>query len=543
MNKNQIFTGEITGCTSQGLGVARLEDRAVFVKGAIPGETCEIKIIKVTKTAVYGRLERILVASPHRVQPICPHFGKCGGCDFMHMDYQLESDLKRQRVADALSRIGGVDPEPLAITPAPTDQGYRNKAQFPVAMTENGPAAGFFRARSHDLIPVTHCHIQPPEADLAAQAVLDWMEKYHILPYDEATHSGYIRHIFLRKGAVSGQVMVCLVANCEHLPKARQLVAQLLAAVPGLTTVVHNVNTRPGNAILGDTYHTLHGLGYIEDTLCGLTFRLSPASFYQVNHHQAQVLYEKAIALADLHGTETVLDLYCGTGTITLAMAHAAGQVIGVEVVPQAIADAQENARRNGIENARFFCADAGAAAQQLAQEGIRPAVVTVDPPRKGLSPEVIDAVAKMAPQRVVYVSCDPATLARDVKRFAAAGYHFRTAHAVDLFPRTKHIETVVLLSKGEIDSKKIRVEFSLEDLDTSGLQRGATYGQIKERVLEQTGLKVSSLYIAQVKQKCGIIERENYNKPKSEDARQPQCPPEKEAAIMDALRHFGMIQ
>jgi 23S rRNA (uracil1939-C5)-methyltransferase len=543
MNKNQIFTGEITGCTSQGLGVARLEDRAVFVKGAIPGETCEIKIIKVTKTAVYGRLERILVASPHRVQPICPHFGKCGGCDFMHMDYQLESDLKRQRVADALSRIGGVDPEPLAITPAPTDQGYRNKAQFPVAMTENGPAAGFFRARSHDLIPVTHCHIQPPEADLAAQAVLDWMEKYHILPYDEATHSGYIRHIFLRKGAVSGQVMVCLVANCEHLPKSRQLVAQLLAAVPGLTTVVHNVNTRPGNAILGDTYHTLHGLGCIEDTLCGLTFRLSPASFYQVNHHQAQVLYEKAIALADLHGTETVLDLYCGTGTITLAMAHAAGQVIGVEVVPQAIADAQENARRNGIENARFFCADAGAAAQQLAQEGIRPEVITVDPPRKGLSPEVIDAVAKMAPQRVVYVSCDPATLARDVKRFAAAGYHFRTAHAVDLFPRTKHIETVVLLSKGEIDSKKIRVEFSLEDLDTSGLQRGATYGQIKERVLEQTGLKVSSLYIAQVKQKCGIIERENYNKPKSEDARQPQCPPEKEAAIMDALRHFGMIQ
>jgi 23S rRNA (uracil1939-C5)-methyltransferase len=452
MNKNQIFTGEITGCTSQGLGVARLEDRAVFVKGAIPGETCEIKIIKVTKTAVYGRLERILAASPHRVQPICPHFGKCGGCDFMHMDYQLESDLKRQRVADALSRIGGVDPEPLAITPAPTDQGYRNKAQFPVAMTENGPAAGFFRARSHDLIPVTHCHIQPPEADLAAQAVLDWMEKYHILPYDEATHSGYIRHIFLRKGAVSGQVMVCLVANCDHLPKSRQLVAQLLAVVPGLTTVVHNVNIRPGNAILGGTYHTLHGLGYIEDTLCGLTFRLSPASFYQVNHHQAQVLYEKAIALADLHGTETVLDLYCGTGTITLAMAHAAGQVIGVEVVPQAIADAQENARRNGIENARFFCADAGAAAQQLAQEGIRPEVITVDPPRKGLSPEVIDAVAKMAPQRVVYVSCDPATLARDVKRFAEAGYHFRTAHTVDLFPRTKHIESVCLLTQGKPD-------------------------------------------------------------------------------------------
>jgi 23S rRNA (uracil1939-C5)-methyltransferase len=295
---------------------------------------------------------------------------------------------------------------------------------------------------------VTHCHIQPAEADLASQAVLDWMEKYHILPYDEATHKGYIRHIFLRKAVVSGQVMVCIIANCRQLPKSRQLVELLQAAVPGLTTVVHNENTRPGNAILGDTYHTIFGPGYIEDTLCGLTFRLSPASFYQVNHHQAQVLYEKAIALADLHGTEIVLDLYCGTGTITLAMARAAGQVIGVEVVPQAIGDAQENARRNGIENARFFCADAGQAAARLLSEGIRPDVITVDPPRKGLSPEVIRTVAEMAPQRVVYVSCDPATLARDVKLFEEMGYQFCSAEAVDLFPRTKHVETVCLMSR-----------------------------------------------------------------------------------------------
>ncbi len=448
MNKNEIFTAPITGCTSEGMGVARCEDRAVFIKGAIPGEVCEIKIVKITKTAVYGRLEKIITASPHRTEPECPHFGKCGGCDFMHMDYELESQLKRQRVYDALERIGKVVPGELPITPAPTTEGYRNKAQFPVAMSQGKAAAGFFRARTHELIPVTHCHIQPREAEIAARAVLEWMEKYHILPYDEATHKGYVRHIFVRKAVVTGQLMVCVIANAEKLPKAKQLVDTLRAALPELTTVVHNVNTRPGNAILGGTYHALFGEGYIEDVLCGLTFRLSPASFYQVNHHQAQVLYEKAISLADLHGTETVLDLYCGTGTITLAMSKQAGNVIGVEVVPQAIEDAKENALRNGIKNARFFCADAGQAAKQLAAEGIRPDVITVDPPRKGISQDVIDAIDQMNPRRVVYVSCDPATLARDVKLLEEKGYLYQQGETVDLFPRTKHIESVALLSR-----------------------------------------------------------------------------------------------
>ncbi len=450
MQKNQIFTAGITGCTSQGLGVARIEDRAVFVKGAIPGEVCSVRIVKITKTAVYGRLEQVLEPSPHRVTPACPHFGKCGGCDFMHMDYALETELKRQRVSDALRRIGGVDPEPLAIAAAPTCEGYRNKVQFPVAMTKDGPAAGFFRSRSHDLIPVTRCLIQPEEASLISQAVLEWMAQYHILPYDESARTGYIRHIFVRKAAVTGAVMVCITANSETLPKRKQLVEALRAAVPAVTSVIHNVNTRPDNVILGETYHTLWGDGFIEDELCSLRFRLSPASFYQVNHHQAEVLYRKALALADLHGTETVLDLYCGTGTITLCLARAAGQAIGVEVVPQAIEDAKENARRNGIENVRFFCADAGQAAKQLASEGIHPDVITVDPPRKGISAEVIEAVAEMAPERLVYVSCDPGTLARDVRLLEERGYRFQSAEAVDLFPRTKHVETVVLMSRVE---------------------------------------------------------------------------------------------
>ena len=540
MNKNQMFTAEITGITSQGLGVARFEERAVFVKGAIPGETCKIRIVKVGKTAVYGRLEEILTASPHRMTPVCPYFGQCGGCDLQHMDYALEAQLKRQRVYDVLQRIGGVEPGALPITPAPTDRGYRNKAQFPVAMTEQGPAAGFFRARTHQLIPVTDCYIQPPEAHRIAQAVLEWMNRYHILPYDEATGKGYVRHIFVRKGVVSGELMACVIANAQELPKRKQLVEILRAAVPELTTVVHNVNTRPGNAILGDTYHTLYGNGYIEDQLCGLTFRLSPASFYQVNHHQAETLYEKAIAMAELHGTETVLDLYCGTGTITLAMSRSAGQVIGVEVVPQAIEDAKDNALRNGIENARFFCADAGKAALQLASEGIHPDVITVDPPRKGISQDVIDAIDRMDPARVVYVSCDPATLARDVKLLEEKGYRYQRGEAVDLFPRTKHVETVCQLVLRK-PAAHINIDVDVEELvqDKRGM---ATYGQIKDYVLEHSGLKVSSLYIAQVKQKCGIIERENYNKAKSEDAKQPQCPPEKEKAIMEALRHFGMI-
>lgn len=541
MNKNQVFTGEITGITSQGLGVARFEDRAVFVKGAIPGELCEIKIVKVGKTAVYGRLERILTPSPHRIQPVCPHFGLCGGCDLMHMDYELEAQLKRQRVYDVLQRIGGVDPGELPITAAPTDQGYRNKAQFPVAMTDDGPAAGFFRARTHQLIPVTDCYIQPPEAHQIAQAVLAWMEKYHILPYDEATGKGYVRHIFVRKAVVTGELMACIIANAQELPKRKQLVEQLRAAVPGITTVVHNVNTRPGNAILGDTYHTLYGNGYIEDQLCGLTFRLSPASFYQVNHHQAQVLYEKAIAMADLHGTETVLDLYCGTGTITLAMSRTAGQVIGVEVVPQAIEDAQDNARRNGIENARFFCADAGKAALQLAAEGIRPDVITVDPPRKGISQDVIDAIAAMNPDRVVYVSCDPATLARDVKLLEEKGYRYQRGEAVDLFPRTKHVETVVQLVRKKPDTY-IDITVNMDELDLTSSEAKATYDEIKDYIFDTHRVKVSSLYIAQVKQMHGIIERDCYNNSKKGSPKQPQCPTEKVKLIEEALRHFKMI-
>jgi 23S rRNA (uracil1939-C5)-methyltransferase len=374
-----------------------------------------------------------------------------------------------------------------------------------------------------------------------AGAVRQWMKTCGVPPYDEKAHKGLVRHVYVRTNG-AGESLICLLANGEKLPSEKSLISRLRAACPGAVGILVGVNTKKTNVILGDHYRLLWGQDYLMDTLCGLSFRLSVPSFFQVNRLQAETLYRRAVDFAGLTGKETVVDLYCGTGTISLVMAQQAGKVIGAEIVPEAIEDAKENARRNGIENAEFLCADAGEAAAELARRGLQPDVISVDPPRKGLSQPVIDAIGQMAPPTLVYVSCDPATLARDVKLLEEQGYRLQKAEAVDMFPRTWHVETVVHLSKGKIDSKKIKVEFSLEDMDTSGLQQGATYGQIKERVLEQTGLKVSSLYIAQVKQKCGIIERESYNKPKSEDARQPQCPPDKEAAIRAALKYFGMI-
>ena len=348
-----------------------------------------------------------------------------------------------------------------------------------------------------------------------------------------------MRHIYVRRGVVSGQVLVCLVVNGRKIPHVPELVERL-KTIEGFTTLVLNINEKPGNTILGGENLTLYGPGYIEDTLCGLNFRLSPHSFYQVNHHQAQRLYEAAISQAEITGDDLVLDLYCGVGTITLCMAKAAGKVMGVEVVPQAVADARDNAKRNGIENAQFFCGDAGQAALELEAKGIHADVVVVDPPRKGLNADTIEALHRFAPRRIVYVSCDPATLARDVALLKERGYTLKNAMAADLFPRCSHVETVVLLSREKADDH-IRFSINTEDLKKN-VGGYATYGDIKAYVLEKFGLKVSSLYIAQTKDKCGIKERENYyiGEGKSKEL---ICPPEKEQAIMDAFRHFGMLR
>lgn len=537
--KNQLIPLEIEGYSSEGDGIARLEGMAVFVKGAIRGETCLVKLLKVGKTAAWGKVEQVLSPAPSRVTPDCPHFPKCGGCALRHMTYEEELSFKRQRVEDALRRIGGLDLTVDVIHGAAHPDRYRNKAQFPVS-GKQGVSVGFFRSRSHDVIDVASCLLQRPEADAAGRAIKGWMEQCSVSAYDEVSHTGLVRHVYVRTNR-AGQSLICLICNGESLPHQPELIDALQAAVPQTVGVVLSINRDKTNVILGKQYRTLWGQDYLYDTLCDLTFKLSVPSFFQVNPEQTEVLYRKAVEFAGLTGGETVVDLYCGTGTISLVLAGQAKQVIGAEIVPSAIEDARENARRNGLQNAEFICADAKEAAAELARRGLRPDVISVDPPRKGMAEEVIGYIADMAPRRVVYVSCDPATLARDCKRFEELGYRTLRAEAVDMFPRTHHVETVCLLSK--LNTKQhIEVELNLDELDLTSAESKATYEEIKAYVLEHTGLKVSHLYIAQVKQKYGIIERENYNKPKSENAKQPKCPPEKEAAITEALKFFGMI-
>ncbi len=448
LDKNQIYTAQIVDYTAEGQGVARIEGCAVFVPNAIAGELCEIRIEKVGKTWAAGKIVRLLDRSPHRINRVCPVAKLCGGCDFHHMDYEEESRLKAERVRSCLNRLGGENLETVPIHPAPATTCYRNKAQYPVSSKKNRAFSGFYRAGTHQVVENDRCLILPPEADLVKDAVIDYMNQYRVNAYDESTGKGIVRHIYVRQGAVSGQLLVCIVANARKLPRVEALL-QRLEKIPGFTTLVLSVHTKPGNAVLGEEFITLWGPGCIEDTLCGLNFRLSPRSFYQINHHQAQELYKAAIQAAGITKEDTVLDLYCGVGTITLAMSKAAGRVIGIEVIPQAIEDAKQNAIRNGIDNASFFCADAGQAALELEQQGIHVDVVVVDPPRKGLNADAIEVIARFAPRRLVYVSCDPATLARDTALLKQHGFTLDTAEAFDLFPRCAHVESVVSFTRG----------------------------------------------------------------------------------------------
>ena len=446
--KNEIYETVITDYTAEGQGVAHIEGCAVFIPNAVAGETVRVRIEKAQKTWAAGKIVEILEKSPHRVNRECPVAKLCGGCDFWHMDYEEESRLKAERVRSCLNRMGGEALEEVPILAAPTCYGYRNKAQYPVAAKKGRAYAGFFRAGTHDVVENKRCLILPGETDAVKDAVMDYVNQFRISVYDEAAHKGLLRHIYVRRGVVSGQVLVCLVCNGDRLPKVEELLKRL-QKIPGFTTLVLSVNTKKGNTVLGDKFITLHGPGYIEDTLCGLTFRLSPRSFYQVNHRQTENLYACAARWASPDGDTEALDLYCGVGTITLTLADHCKSVVGVEIVPAAIEDAKENAARNGIENARFLCADAGQAAAKMAAEGFRPGVIVVDPPRKGLDEAAVKALCDMAPDRIVYVSCDCASLARDAKMlFTQGGYRPTKVQAFDMFPRTANIETVALLER-----------------------------------------------------------------------------------------------
>lgn len=453
IKKNQLIDLHITGMTAEGNGVGHVEENgekglAVFVPLTARGDHIRCRIVKVEKRFAYGIVDEVLVPSADRSENTdCPVFGKCGGCVYRHVTYDAELRYKEQRVKDAFWRLAKLDPPFSPILPSENADGYRNKAQYPVQGTADNPIIGFFAPRSHRVIAQRDCALQPPVFAEIVNAVADWISQAGATPYDEKTKSGLLRHIYLREAVKTGQIMVCLVATSGKLPQV-PLLLEKLKAFERIASVCVNVNRRGTNVILGDDTFALYGDTAITDELCGLRFQLSPRSFYQVNHDQAERLYAQAAEAADLKKDDVLLDLYCGTGTIGLSMAHRVKTLIGVEIVSEAVEDARKNAADNGITNARFLCADAAKAAAQLKKEGVRPTVVVIDPPRKGCDSALIDTIADMSPDRVVYVSCDPATLARDCAVFAQHGYRATNVTPVDMFPRTAHVETVVCLNK-----------------------------------------------------------------------------------------------
>ena len=548
--KNQEHTVTIEGYGEGGMGVARIDGRVVFVHGALRGEKCRVLILKTLKSVAFAKVLEVIEPSSERITPDCPYFPRCGGCTYRHIRYEEELRLKKQRVQDNLSRIGGSDVTVEEILGARDTLRYRNKAQYPVS--KDG-AVGFYRARTHEVIECEHCLLVKPEADAAAEALREYMQSCRVAGYDEKTGRGLVRHLYIRSNA-AGESLVCVLVNGDKLPKEDRLVTLLRDACPKCTGIVLGTNTKKGNVILGDRYRTLWGSDRLEDTLCGKTFRLSVPSFYQVNRIQAERLYAKAIEFAGLTGQETVLDLYCGAGTITLALSDHAKKVLGAEIVPEAIDDARENAARNGVKNVEFFCGDASDVAKKLARENLRPDVITVDPPRKGLAADVVESIAEMQPGRVVYVSCDSATMARDVKRLADLGYTAQRACAVDMFPRADHVETVVLLSHKKPDGHiNVKVEFGegegkvpLDNIakraETYKPKERVTYKMIKEYIEAKYGFKVHTAYIAEVKRDLGLP---MYDAPNAvEELKQPRKHPtvEKVEAIKDALKHFEVI-
>lgn len=540
--KNQCYEMTCESFGQDAQGVCRQDGIAVFVPGLLPGERARVRIVKPEKRYAFGRIEELLEKSPDRAEPFCPIYKRCGGCVCQHMTYETSLAFKRRQVQDLLERVGGLSIEVPPVLGMAHPFGYRNKGAYPVAQVGGAPACGFFAPRSHDLIslPQNGCAIQGEDSAKATQAVLAWMRQNNVPAYDELTGRGLVRHIMTRS-TTHGELMVVLVVTRADIPKAGQLIELLKAAVSGLCSICLSINSRRTNVILGTDIRVLWGKGTMEDTLCGLRFSVSPLSFFQVNPAQTEKLYGLALEYAGLTGSETVMDAYCGAGTISLLLAQKAKKVIGIEIVPEAIQNANENAVRNHIENAEFHVGATEELLPRLIADGLRPDVIVLDPPRKGCDPAVLDAIIAAAPKRVVYVSCGAPTLARDAKLLAEGGYTAEKVQCVDMFCWTGAVETVMSLVQQNPDDI-VKVGIDADELAVTKAESKATYGEIQTRVKEQTGLNVTPLYIAQVKRKHGIIERECYNKAKSESAKMLICPPDKEKAIEEALRFFGMI-
>ena len=536
LKKNDEITVEIERFGGE-MGIAHLDGMTLFVENALPGERVLARAQRVEKSCAFLKTLSVLAPAPGRVAPPCPYYEKCGGCVCQHMAYPLSLEMKRERVQDALRRIGGLSLPVPPVLGMDSPWHYRNKASMPVGGERGRAQIGFYAPRSHRIVPVESCLIAREESNQVAAVFQRWMEKFQIEPYQEASRQGLIRHIMSRVSR-RGQVMAVVVAARERVPHERELTAMLLSGVPGLASVYLNINKRGDNVILGPESRLLYGAERLEDTLCGLTYQLSPLSFFQVNPVQTEKLYQLALDYAGLTGGELAADLYCGAGTISLLLAQKARHVVGIEIVPQAILDAEENARRNGVENVEFHAAAAEKLLPQLVEKGLRPQVVVLDPPRKGCEEAVLAAIAQAAPERVVYVSCDPATLARDAKFLCDHGFQALRCQSVDMFCQTGHVETVVLLSR---ETNPLTVEVRME-VETGEVKEHPTYKRIQEYVQEKYGFKVHTAYIAEVKRMVGLDMHKAPNAVEQRKHEYHPCPPEKVEAIKDALRHFGLV-
>lgn len=449
MQKNEQLDVTIQSLGTEGQGIGRCDTgMAVFVEGALPGERVRVQIIKLAQRYAVGKLLEVLEPSAQRVTPTCAAYPACGGCQLMHLDYPAQLEAKRQQVADALARIGGIDAPVLPCLGMDEPWRFRNKGQFPIGLLDQGPAVGFYALRSHRLIPLADCPVLHPAGAAALGAVQAYLDRERPAVYDERTRRGELRHLMVRVGAQTGQVMVVLVTRTPSpLPGFEGLLAGLRQAVPGLTSVIQNVHPEPTNVVLGRRNITRWGADVICDRIDGLSFSIAPNAFFQVNPGQTQVLYGQALRAAELTGREVVFDAYCGVGTISLMLARRAAQVYGVEIVAPAVENARENARCNGIANAQFHVGACEDIFPQLLAQGIRPDVVVVDPPRKGCEASLLTAIAQAAPARIVYVSCSPGTLARDCKLLGELGYRVSYAQPVDMFGHTGHVETVIMMT------------------------------------------------------------------------------------------------
>lgn len=593
LEKNQEYEITIEDIGNEGEGIGHIDGMAVFVKDAVPGDVARIKIIKAKKNYAYGRLMEILIPSVDRVEPICPHARQCGGCSIMQLRYEKQLEWKQSKVLNCLKRIGGIADveskmEPIIgmgsvglsksgdnlCTEADGQENnmlgdekmsggkesfpairYRNKAQFPVRKDKDGHTViGFYAGRTHHVIDTDICYLQAPVNDEIIRRFRSFMEQYQVEPYDEENHSGLVRHILTRVGKKTGEIMVCVIINGKELigqipsknggkyANVEQELVDCLKDIPGMTSISLNVNQDKTNRILGTRCRTIWGSDTITDYIGNVKYQINPLSFYQVNPEQTEKLYRKALEYADLHGDETVWDLYCGIGTISLFLAQKAKKVMGVEIIPEAIDDARKNAKMNGFDNVEFFVGKAEEVLpEQYKKYGVYADVIVVDPPRKGCDEVALNTMITMAPKKIVYVSCDPATLARDVKVLVAAGYEVEKVCAVDQFGHSGHVETVVKLSL-KTDTPRFEVIMEPGDEHYYLPNEKVTYQKIKEYVKNKYGVNVHTSYIAQVKRMCGLDMGENHNKSKKENPEVKQCPPEKVRYIKDALEHFKLI-